>query len=122
MSGAPLRRRLPAVSLRHPRARGRPHRLSSFISQNWRGKPLISYPLIIDLIAATPTIQGLTVRSALDESIHEKRRTVSACGWMSTSPKLCDRSHTMGRAWIVHPSDVERASLVCDVSFAQGGL
>ena len=53
------------------------HRLFSFISQNWRGKPLISYQVIIDLIAATTTTQGLTVRSALDENIYEKGRTVS---------------------------------------------
>ena len=34
------------------------HRLFSFISQNWRGKPLISHQVIIDLIAATTTTTG----------------------------------------------------------------
>ncbi len=53
------------------------HRLFSFISQNWRGKPLISYQVIVDLIAATTTTKGLTVRSALDENTYEKGRTVS---------------------------------------------
>ncbi len=53
------------------------HRLFSFIGQNWRGKPLISYQVIVDLIAATTTTKGLTVRSALDENTYEKGRTVS---------------------------------------------
>jgi transposase len=53
------------------------HRLFSFITQNWRGKPLLSYQVIIDLIAATTTTKGLTVRSVLDENTYEKGRTVS---------------------------------------------
>ena len=42
------------------------HRLFSFISQNWRGKPLISHQVIVDLIAATSTKSGLKVRAQLD--------------------------------------------------------
>ena len=42
------------------------HRLFAFISQNWRGKPLVSYAVILSLIAATTTTTGLTVESALD--------------------------------------------------------
>lgn len=42
------------------------HRLFAFISQNWRGKPLVSYAVILSLIAATTTTSGLTVESALD--------------------------------------------------------
>ena len=42
------------------------HRLFSFISQNWRGKPLISHEVIINLIAATTSRTGLTVKSDLD--------------------------------------------------------
>jgi transposase len=42
------------------------HRLFSFISQNWRGKPLISHEVIVQLIAATTTKHGLKVRSQLD--------------------------------------------------------
>jgi hypothetical protein len=53
------------------------HRLFSFISQNWRGKPLITYQVIVELIAATTTTKGLTVRSALDDNTYEKGRTVS---------------------------------------------
>ena len=42
------------------------HRLFSFISQNWRAKPLVSYRVIVDLISATTTKTGLTVRCQLD--------------------------------------------------------
>ena len=42
------------------------HRLFSFISQNWRGKPLISFEVIVNLIAGTTTTKGLKVRSELD--------------------------------------------------------
>ena len=42
------------------------HRLFSYISQNWRGKPLISYEVIVNLIAATSTGGGLRVYSELD--------------------------------------------------------
>jgi transposase len=42
------------------------HRLFSFISQNWRGKPLISHQVIVNLIAATTTRSGLRVRAAID--------------------------------------------------------
>ncbi len=42
------------------------HRLFSFISQNWRGKPVVSHEVIINLIAATTSKTGLEVKSALD--------------------------------------------------------
>jgi len=43
------------------------HRLFSFITQNWRGKPLESLQVIVNLIAATSTRTGLTVYAQLDE-------------------------------------------------------
>jgi hypothetical protein len=42
------------------------HRLFSFISQNWRAKPLVSHRVIVELISATTTKTGLTVRCELD--------------------------------------------------------
>lgn len=42
------------------------HRLFSFISMNWRGKPLLTYQVIVSLIAATTTAEGLKVQAALD--------------------------------------------------------
>jgi hypothetical protein len=46
------------------------HRLFSFITQNWRGKPLVSFEVIVSLIAATTTHKGLTVRSELDSNLY----------------------------------------------------
>jgi hypothetical protein len=42
------------------------HRLFSFISQNWRGKPLVSHEVIVNLIATTKTNEGLRVQCQLD--------------------------------------------------------
>jgi len=47
------------------------HRLFSFISQNWRGKPLVSHQAIVNLIAATTTQTGLRVKAALDTRRYE---------------------------------------------------
>lgn len=48
------------------------HRMFSFISMNWRGKPLHSYETIVDLIGATKTAKGLQIRARLDENTYEK--------------------------------------------------
>jgi hypothetical protein len=53
------------------------HRLFSFITQNWRGKPLISHEVIINLIASTRTEKGLRVRCELDTSHYPKGVKVS---------------------------------------------
>ena len=42
------------------------HRLFSAISQNWRGKPLVSHEVVVNLIGATTTRTGLRVQSQLD--------------------------------------------------------
>ena len=43
------------------------HRLFSQISRNWKGQPLISFEVIVALIASTTTNTGLIVKSALDQ-------------------------------------------------------
>jgi hypothetical protein len=48
------------------------HRLFAYISQNWRGKPLISHQVIVQLIGATTTQTGLTVRCELDANCYPK--------------------------------------------------
>jgi hypothetical protein len=48
------------------------HRLFSFISQNWRGKPLVSHQVIVNLIAATTTKTGLRVRAEIDPRKYPK--------------------------------------------------
>jgi Rhodopirellula transposase DDE domain len=53
------------------------HRLFSFITQNWRGKPLLSRQTIVNLIASTTTTAGLIVRAALDTDHYETGIKVS---------------------------------------------
>ena len=77
------------------------HRLFSFISMNWRGKPLTTYRTVVELIAATTTTTGLRVQADLDE------------GYYPTGEKISDREfnalpitrHDFQGAWnyTVHP-------------------
>jgi hypothetical protein len=53
------------------------HRLFSFITKNWRGKPLRTYQTVVSLIAATTTKTGLDVQCDLDSHDYEKGRRVS---------------------------------------------
>jgi len=53
------------------------HRLFSFISQNWRAQPLVSHRVIVELISATTTKTGLTVRCELDTGQYPKGIVVS---------------------------------------------
>ena len=53
------------------------HRLFSFISQNWRGKPLVSHETIVNLIAATTTKAGLKVTCELDRGVYPSGVKVS---------------------------------------------
>jgi transposase len=48
------------------------HRLFSFITMNWRGKPLTSFETIVSLIGSTTTVKGLKVKSYLDEGEYKK--------------------------------------------------
>jgi transposase len=47
------------------------HKMWSFISMNWRGRPLVSYRTIIELISATTTTSGLTIRAEEDFNYYE---------------------------------------------------
>ncbi|TAM42903.1 MAG: ISAzo13 family transposase [Rhodanobacter sp.] len=53
------------------------HRLFSHLSLNWRGQPLVSHEVIVNLIAATTTRKGLKVRAALDPALYTKGVKVS---------------------------------------------
>ncbi|MBE7563911.1 ISAzo13 family transposase [Acidithiobacillus sp. HP-6] len=48
------------------------HRLFSYISMNWRGRPLVSHEVIVNLIAATTTSKGLKVYAAIDPTPYPK--------------------------------------------------
>lgn len=47
------------------------HRLFSFITNNWRGRPLTTYQVIVNLIASTTTREGLVVKAAIDSERYE---------------------------------------------------
>jgi DDE family transposase len=53
------------------------HRLFAFITQNWRGKPLVSHQVIVQLIASTTTATGLSVACRLDANTYDKGIKVS---------------------------------------------
>jgi hypothetical protein len=53
------------------------HRLFSFISQNWRGKPLTSLAVIVNLISATRTRSGLRVRCEVDSARYPKGEKIT---------------------------------------------
>jgi len=57
------------------------HRLFSFISMNWRGRPLTDIRTIVELIAATTTTTGLTVQAAYDPN------------WYPTGEKITDTDY-----------------------------
>jgi hypothetical protein len=53
------------------------HRMFSFITQNWRGKPLVTHEVIVNLIAATTTAKGLRIQAEVDRAEYPAGRTVS---------------------------------------------
>ncbi len=48
------------------------HKLFSYISLNWKSKPLINIQFVIDLISSTTTTKGLKVKAKLDDAFYEK--------------------------------------------------
>jgi hypothetical protein len=53
------------------------HRLFSFISQNWRGRPLLTHATIVNLIGSTRTEGGLKVRCMLDRRVYPTKVKIS---------------------------------------------
>lgn len=66
------------------------HRMFSFISKNWRGKPLLDRATIVNLIAGTTTKTGLKIRAEIDENTYEKGIVVSDEELASISLNLDD--------------------------------
>lgn len=54
------------------------HRMFSLITMNWRGRPLVSYETVVELIASTTSTKGLTIRCEIDTGTYEKGRKVKA--------------------------------------------
>jgi hypothetical protein len=71
------------------------HRLFSFISMNWRGKPLVSYETVVNLIGSTRTKSGLQVKALLDTHDYPTGQQVSS-GQMQ---ELRLRGHSFHPDW-----------------------
>ena len=86
------------------------HRLFSFITQNWRAKPLVSYRVIVDLIAATTTKTGLRVQCELDANSYPKGIVVSDAEMAGINIKRAD-FHGEWK-YTIAPSDPLREAIV----------
>lgn len=53
------------------------HKMFSFISMNWRGKPLTSYEMIINLIKSTTTKKGLKISAKIDTTFYKTKEKIS---------------------------------------------
>jgi hypothetical protein len=80
------------------------HRLFSFISRNWRGRPLMSYETIVKLIAATTTKTGLRVICRLDKRRYAVGREISD-DQMRTIKLAKDKFHGEWN-YTIHPNGV----------------
>ena len=78
------------------RTRNIERRLFAFITQNWRGKPLVRHQVIIQLIAKTTTDTGLTVACRLDNNTYQKGIKVSDAE-MATLTSTGDWNYTFAR-------------------------
>jgi hypothetical protein len=90
------------------------HRLFSFISINWRGRPLTDYQVIIETIAATTTQAGLTVQAVLDEGTYPTGVKVTNAQ-MKAVPLTPHQFHgewnyTIGKAPDPQPAPVKRTN------------
>ena len=62
------------------------HRLFSDITKNWRGRPLVSYQVVVNLIGATTTETGLRVRADLDTEFYPTKVKVTDDGTGNRGP------------------------------------
>jgi hypothetical protein len=77
------------------------HRLFSQITQNWRGRPLVSHEAVVNLIASTTTTAGLRVRAKLDDRAYTPGKKVPK----ATMRALAVKPHSFHGDWnyTVHP-------------------
>lgn len=65
------------------------HRMFSFITQNWRGRPLLSVQTVVSLIANTTTTTGLKIKSAIDTRSYDTAMKVSDEAFAAVNLKPC---------------------------------
>ena len=73
------------------------HRLFAHITMNWRGRPLTSHQVVIDLIGATTTRAGLTVHAEADTNSYPRGIKVSPAEMAAIGPQL--KPHTFHGEW-----------------------
>jgi len=66
------------------------HRMFCHITENWRGRPLISRTAVVELIAATRTAKGLVLHAELDETVYETGKCVTDDQMHSLALERCD--------------------------------
>jgi len=66
------------------------HRMFCHITENWRGRPLITRMVVVELIASTRTVQGLAVHAELDEATYETGKAVTDEEMNSLAIERCD--------------------------------
>ena len=71
------------------------HKMFSFISMNWRGKPLKNYQLIINLIEGTTTRKGLKIKAKIDKKIYALGKKISE----SEFEKINIQEHKINSKW-----------------------
>jgi len=71
------------------------HRLFSFVSMNWKGRPLVSYEAVVNLIGATRTRSGLKVKAVLDTNTYQTGQKVADREMMALHLK----QHTFHGDW-----------------------
>jgi transposase len=81
------------------------HRLFAFITKNWRGKPLVTHEVIVQLIAATTTQSGLSVQCRLDEEEYAKGIKISDMA-MKAINLVVDKFHGEWN-YTVYPFDAD---------------
>jgi hypothetical protein len=71
------------------------HRLFSFVSMNWKGRPLVSYEAVVNLIGNTTTKTGLKVKAMLDTNTYETGRKIAD----REMKALCLKPHSFHGEW-----------------------
>jgi len=86
------------------------HRLFSFITMNWKATPLVSYRVIVNLIAATKTGTGLTVRCELDSTHYPKGIVVS--NQQMAALKITHNAFHGEWNYTIHPTETNAPPIV----------
>ena len=87
------------------------HKLFSFISMNWRGRPLTSHEVIVNTIGATTTRTGLRVQAELDTGIYPKGTKIGDREMKELEKTRITRDHWHGEwNYTIHPATTAKTT------------